>query len=236
MTHQLPDLPYAVNALEPHLDARTLTLHHDVHHAAYITALNKALESAPDRMQQESAGWLLLNLHRVPEAIRTEVCNNAGGHINHSLFWRAMRPPNGDAMPDLLVEAIDDSFGSLDKFKAQFEEAGRALFGSGWVWLVKPVEGGGKLQVLTTNGHGHPRALGYAPVLLNDVWEHAYYLKHESRRDDYLKNWWLLTDWHEAARRLARVQHPDERFTDVDVHDAAESPWRLPGEPPRPSV
>lgn len=236
MTHQLPDLPYAMDALEPHLDARTLTLHHHEHHAAYVKALNKALESAPDYLKQKSADWLLLNLDRVPEEIRNTVRDNAGGHVNHSLYWRAMAPPGGGTVPDLLAEAIDESFGSLDKFKAQFEEAGRTLFGSGWVWLVKPVEGGGDLQVLTTRGHDHPLSLGYAPVLLNDVWEHAYYLKHENRRIEYLKGWWALTDWNEAARRLARVQHRDATDTDAKESDVLEKSWRLPAEPSRPSV
>ena len=236
MTHQLPELPYAMDALEPHLDARTLTLHHDQHHASYVKALNKALQSAPDYMQKKSAEWLLLNLDRVPDAIRTEVRDNAGGHVNHSLYWRAMTPPNAGPVPDLLTDAIDDSFGSHEKFKAKFEEAGRTLLGSGWVWLVKPVEGRGKLQVLTTNGHDHPLSLGYAPVLLNDVWEHAYYLKHENRRADYLKGWWALTDWNEAARRLARVQHPDELAADATAQDLLENSWRAPGESRRPSV
>ncbi len=204
MKHLLPPLPYKPSALAPHIDARTMTLHHDLHHAAYVKALNEALEGAPELLQGKTAGWLLLNLDKVPENIRTTVRNNAGGHVNHSLFWQAMSPDGGGEPDGKLGEAIDHSFGSFAKFKTQFEEAGKAQFGSGWVWLVKARTGGDKLKVLTTPGHDNPLSQGFFPLLVNDVWEHAYYLKHENRRPDYLKGWWSVTHWKEAAHRLER--------------------------------
>lgn len=209
MKHILPVLPYAASALEPHIDARTMTLHHDMHHAAYVKALNLALESAPESLQDKTADWLFLNLSKVPEKIRTAIGNNAGGHINHSLFWRAMSPDGGGTPSGSLSKEINQAFGSFDKFKEQFEDAGTKVFGSGWVWLAKPQRGDGKLQVLTTSGHDTPLAQGYFPLLVNDVWEHAYYLKHENRRPEYLKSWWSVANWKEAERRLERSHHAD---------------------------
>lgn len=207
MKHQLPPLPYSVSALAPHIDARTLTLHHDKHHAGYVDALNRALEAAPESLLGKSAEWLLQNLDQVPENIRTAVHHNAGGHANHSLFWQVMTP-GGEPLPEPLAEAIDDSFDSFEKFKTQFEGAGSRLFGSGWVWLVKPAHGG-KLQVMTTEGHDNPVMEDCVPLLVNDVWEHAYYLKYENRRPEYLQGWWAVTNWKEAARRLTSAQHAD---------------------------
>jgi len=197
--HQLPALPYGHAALEPHIDARTLMLHHDRHHASYVEKLNAALEDYPE-LHERDALWLLLNPAAVPRRIRNAVRNNAGGHVNHSLFWRAMSPAAHGLAAGPLAEAIDRDFGSLDQFKARFERAGNAVFGSGWVWLARANADGGKLRVYTTQGHDHPLTRGHFPILVNDVWEHAYYLKHEHRRDRYLSGWWPLVDWQEAAR------------------------------------
>lgn len=202
--HELPPLPYAYTALEPAIDARTMTLHHDNHHKTYVEKLNAALEKFPD-FRQYSALWLLRNLDKVPKEIRTAVQQNAGGHVNHNLFWRAMKPAspgNAGAQGEpkgLLRDAINRDFGSFTAFKTQFEEAGAKLFGAGWVWLVRTLQDGGKLEVITTSGHDHPLVQHHYPLLLNDVWEHAYYLHYESRRADYLKAWWPLVDWERAA-------------------------------------
>ena len=201
MKHELPPLPYGYAALEPHIDARTIMLHHDKHHATYVNNLNAALAKLPE-LQERSAVWLLRNLDKVPEAARTAVRNNAGGHLNHSLFWRAMSPKGGAAPTGLLGDAIKRDFGSFEQFKTQFEEAGEKLFGSGWVWLARVQKEGGKLQVYTTSGHDNPMMQGHFPLLLNDVWEHAYYRKHENRRADYLNRWWAIANWEEAARRF----------------------------------
>lgn len=210
MKHLLPPLPYAPSALEPHIDAHSLTVHHGKHHAAYVEALNEALETAPEQLQGRPAHWLLLNLDQVPESIRETVRNNAGGHLNHSTFWQSMSPGAGAKVNGELGAAIDKSFGSMEEFKAGFEEAGTKLFGSGWVWLVKSPNGDDRLRILTTTGHDNPICQGYYPLLVNDVWEHAYYLQHENRRAEYLKNWWTLANWKEAGRRLARAGHPAE--------------------------
>jgi Fe-Mn family superoxide dismutase len=197
--HVLPDLPYAHAALEPHIDARTMQLHHDKHHAAYVEKLNAALEKQP-ALREHTAVWLLLNPGKVPEAIRAAVRNNAGGHVNHSMFWRAMSPAGGGKPAGALADAIKRDFGSFDEFKTHFNEAGEKHFASGWVWLVKTRDD--KLEVVTTPGHENPLQQGQFPLLLNDVWEHAYYLKHENRRGDYLKGWWAIVDWQEAARQF----------------------------------
>ena len=200
--HVLAPLPYAHAALEPHIDARTMLLHHDKHHASYVEKLNAALEKSAD-LRHKSALWLLLNLAKVPEEIRTTVKNNAGGHVNHGLYWRAMSPAGGGAPTGRLADAIKHDFGSFDLFKTKFDDAAAAFFGSGWVWLVKAQSEGGRLEIVTTPGHDHPLAEGRVPLLLNDVWEHAYYLKHENRRADYLKGWWAVVNWQEAAARYA---------------------------------
>lgn len=204
MKHVLPPLPYDATALEPHLDARTLRIHHGQHHAGYVDGLRRALLKAPPALQRESAGWLLRNPQRIPEAIRTAVLNNAGGHVNHSLLWRSMAP-GGGTPGGALAEAIDQAFGSLRRLRARFDEAGAAVFGSGWVWLVQPPGDSGPLRVMTTSGHGNPMSEGHVPILLNDVWEHAYYLKHQNRRADYLKRWWAVVDWSEVSRRYGRA-------------------------------
>ena len=210
MKHTLPPLPYDYAALEPHIDAQTMMLHHDRHHASYVANLNSALEMFPE-LHAHNALWLLLNLDRVPHRIRTAVRNNAGGHVNHSLFWRAMSPAAGGAPAGPLADAIGRDFGSLDELKARFAEAGDKQFGSGWVWLARTQHDGGKLGVFTTSGHGNPLIQGHFPILVNDVWEHAYYLKYENRRGDYLKSWWPVVNWEEAARRFERSDHSAER-------------------------
>ncbi len=208
--HVLPPLPYETAALEPHMDARTMMLHHGKHHAAYVEKLNTALEAFPD-LQQKSALWLLLNLAKLPKDIRMAVRNNAGGHVNHSLFWQAMTPGGGGAPTGPLADAIKHDFGSFELFKARFDKAGETLFGSGWVWLARAQKDGGRLEVITTSGHDNPLMQGRYPLLLNDVWEHAYYLKHENRRADYLHGWWQVVNWPEAARRFARSDHSAEQ-------------------------
>jgi len=197
--HVLPDLPYAHAALEPHIDVVTMHLHHDKHHATYVEKLNEAIDKHP-ALREHTAVWLMLNPGKVPEAIRAAVRNNAGGHVNHSMFWRAMSPRGGGKPAGALADAINRDFGSLEKFKTRFNEAGEKQFASGWVWLVKTRDD--KLEVVSTPGHENPLLQGQFPLLLNDVWEHAYYLKHENRRGDYLKGWWAVVDWEEAARQF----------------------------------
>jgi superoxide dismutase, Fe-Mn family len=213
--HLLPALPYGYAALEPHVDARTMKLHHDKHHASYVEKLIAALKKYP-KLHERSAIWLLLNPGQVPEEARTAVRNNAGGHVNHSMLWRAMSPGGNGEPAGALAEAIKRDFGGLEKFKARFDEAGEKLFGSGWVWLARTQQDGGKLEVFTTSGHGNPLMQGHFPLLVNDVWEHAYYLKYENRRADYLKGWWPVVNWHEVARRFERSELPLERRWEDD--------------------
>jgi Fe-Mn family superoxide dismutase len=203
LTHTLPPLPYGPAALEPHIDARTMILHHDKHHASYVEKLNAALEKYPD-LHACSAVSLLLNPDRIPPEARTAIRNNAGGHVNHSMLWRAMTPGGSGEPAGAFADAIKRDFGGLDKLRAQFDEAGERLFGSGWVWLARTQHNGDQLEVLTTTGHGNPLMQGHFPLLVNDVWEHAYYLKHENRRADYLHSWWSVVDWPEAGRRFNR--------------------------------
>lgn len=202
MTHLLPALPYDYAALEPHIDARTMELHHGQHHAGYVANLNAALESLP-QLRTRPADWLLRNLEQVPEAARSTVRNNAGGHVNHSMYWRAMTAAGGGAPAGALAEAMRRDFGGLEKFKAEFDAAGASLFGSGWIWLARTRRSGGKLVVLTTAGHDNPMQQDMRPILVNDVWEHAYYLRHQNRRSAYLEGWWAVADWREAERLFA---------------------------------
>ena len=215
LKHLLPALPYDHAALEPHIDARTMQLHHDKHHASYVEKLNAALEKYP-KLHERSAIWLLLNLGQVPEEARTAVRNNAGGHVNHCMFWRSMSPESGGEPTGAFADAINRDFGGTEKLKARFDEAGEKVFGSGWVWLARTQEDGGKLDVVTTSGHSNPLMQGSFPLLVNDVWEHAYYLKHENRRADYLQGWWSVADWREAARRFESSALPLERRWDND--------------------
>jgi Fe-Mn family superoxide dismutase len=201
MAHTLPPLPYPTNALEPHIDARTMEIHHDKHHQAYVTNLNTALEKAPD-VQNRPLEQLLAKLNDVPESIRTAVRNNGGGHWNHSFFWQIMAPKAGGAPSGKLADAITSSFGDFEKFKEQFAAAAAGRFGSGWVWLLND---GGKLSITSTPNQDNPLMDGKSPqsVLLGlDVWEHAYYLLYQNRRPDYVKGWWNVVNWGAVASRL----------------------------------
>jgi Fe-Mn family superoxide dismutase len=199
--HELPKLPYGRDALEPHIDARTMEIHHTKHHQAYIDNLNKALESQPE-LQKKSVEELLRGIQSVPEAIRTAVRNHGGGHANHSLFWQVMSPDGGGNPTGALAKAIDGALGSFDSFKEKFTAAAVGRFGSGWGWLAVK---GGKLEVLSTANQDSPLMDGATPLLGVDVWEHAYYLNYQNRRPDYVKAWWNVVNWEEVARRHAEA-------------------------------
>ena len=203
MAHELPPLPYAHDALEPHVDTQTMQIHHGKHHAAYVTNLNKALESAPD-LQGKSAEELIKNLAAVPDAIRGAVRNNGGGHVNHTMFWNLMAPNAGGAPTGALADAITAAFGSFDDFKAKFEAAGVGRFGSGWAWLV--VDKDGKVAITSTPNQDNPMMEGQTAILGVDVWEHAYYLKYQNRRADYLKAWWNVVNWNAVAKLYAAAK------------------------------
>jgi Fe-Mn family superoxide dismutase len=192
MAHTLPPLPYDYNALEPHLDEQTMRIHHDKHHATYVTNLNAALEGRPDFAIKTLDG-LISNLDSVPEGVRTAVRNNGGGHHNHTLFWEIMKPGGASTPQGVLNKAIQMAFGSFETFKEQFQKAGLGRFGSGWVWLVQ--DKGGKLSIESTANQDSPVMEGKHPVLGCDVWEHAYYLKYQNRRADYLGAWWNVVNW-----------------------------------------
>lgn len=199
---ELPPLPYDYAALEPYIDSETMRLHHDNHHVAYVESLNEALRQHPE-LQAQSVGDLLRDLDNVQEDIRNTVRNNGGGHLNHTLFWQSMAPNAGGDPTGALAEALVQAFGSFADFKQQFNEAGGDRFGSGWVWLVR--NQAGQLQILTTPNQDSPIMEGLYPLMGNDVWEHAYYLQYQNRRDEYLENWWNVVDWAEISRRLAAV-------------------------------
>jgi len=200
MTHKLPDLPYDYNALEPHIDARTMSIHHDKHHQGYVNNLNAALEKYPD-LQNKALVELLSDLDAIPADIRTAVRNNGGGHANHSLFWPCMSPQGGGEPTGKLAEAINKSFGSFGSFKEQFSKAAATRFGSGWAWLC--VDGGDKLVITSTPNQDNPVSEGLEPILGLDVWEHAYYLHYQNRRPDYIAAWWNVVNWDEVAKNLA---------------------------------
>jgi Fe-Mn family superoxide dismutase len=200
MAHELPALPYAHDALEPHIDTQTMQIHHGKHHNAYVTNLNKALESAPE-LQGKSAEALIKDLNAVPEGIRTAVRNNGGGHVNHTLFWNVMAPNAGGEPTGALGDAIRAAFGSFDEFKAKFEAAGVGRFGSGWAWLVLGKDG--RLAITSTANQDNPMMEGITPIMGCDVWEHAYYLKYQNRRPDYLKAWWNVVNWKAVAEIYA---------------------------------
>ena len=202
MAHQLPDLPYDYSALEPTIDAQTMKLHHDMHHAAYVKNLNAALEKYPN-LQSKSAEDLIRDLNAIPEDIRGAVRNNGGGHVNHTMFWKIMKPKGGGDPTGPIADAIKKDFGSFNDFKTQFEEKTAAQFGSGWGWLVWS---GGKLSIVTTPNQDNPITEGKYPVLGNDVWEHAYYLKYQNKRPDYLKAWWNTVNWDKVNERFATAQ------------------------------
>jgi Fe-Mn family superoxide dismutase len=200
MAHELPGLPYAHDALEPHIDARTMEIHHGKHHAGYVSKLNAALEGHDD-LAGKSVEDLLREIDSVPEDIRTAVRNNGGGHANHSLFWTVMGPDGGGSPEGDLAEAIDAAFGSFDAFKDQFSAAAGGRFGSGWAWLVKSADG--SLKVYSTANQDSPYMQGDVPLLGLDVWEHAYYLNYQNRRPDYVAAFWNVVDWSRVAENLA---------------------------------
>jgi Fe-Mn family superoxide dismutase len=201
MAFEVPPLPYDYNALEPHIDEQTMHLHHDKHHQAYVDKANAALEGTEfaDKPIEE----ILKNLDAIPEGKRTAVRNNGGGHYNHSLFWESMNPAGGGQPAGDLAAAIDSTFGSFDAFKEQFEAAGVNQFGSGWAWLVVD---GGNLAITSSANQDNPISQGKTPLLGNDVWEHAYYLKYQNRRPEYLKAWWNTVNWPVVAERFAAAQ------------------------------
>jgi superoxide dismutase, Fe-Mn family len=196
MPHSLPALPYSHDALEPHIDAQTMQIHHGKHHQTYVTNLNAALDKHPE-LHNKSLDELMQGLSTVPEDIRTAVRNNGGGHWNHSLFWKWMAPNAGGAPSGAIADAINSSFGSFDKFKDQFQAAGVGRFGSGWAWLVN---NGGNLEITSTPNQDNPLMEGKQAVLGVDVWEHAYYLKYQNRRADYLAAWWNVVNWNEVNK------------------------------------
>ena len=199
--HELPKLPYAFDALEPHIDARTMEIHHDKHHATYVTNLNKALEGHPD-LQGRAVGDLLRDIDRVPEAIRPAVRNNGGGHANHTLFWEIMGPGGGGSPSGELAAAIDQAFGGVAGFKEKLSAAAIGQFGSGWGWLILD---GGKLAIVAKPNQDSPLMDGKMPILGIDVWEHAYYLKYQNRRADYIQAWWNVVDWKQVAARFGQA-------------------------------
>ena len=200
MAFQLPPLPYAFDALEPHIDAKTMEIHHDKHHAAYVSNLNAALEKFP-ALQSKSIEALLKEINSVPEEIRTAVRNNGGGHMNHTMFWELMAPKAGGEPTGALADAINKSFGSFAAFKEQFAKAGMGRFGSGWAWLIKHDD---KLSIESTANQDQPIMEGKVALLGVDVWEHAYYLKYQNRRADYLAAWWNVVNWNEVANRFGK--------------------------------
>jgi Fe-Mn family superoxide dismutase len=203
MAFELAPLPYASDALEPHIDQQTMEIHHGKHHNTYVTNLNKALEGHAD-LQGHSIEDLLRQIDSLPEAIRTAVRNNGGGHFNHTLFWNIMGPNAGGAPSGELAEAIQAAFGSFDEFKAKFNAAATGRFGSGWAWLV--VSPDGAVSIETTEYQNNPIMQGKTAVLGVDVWEHAYYLKYQNRRPDYLAAWWNVVDWNKVAERYAAAK------------------------------
>ncbi len=201
MPFELPALPYAYTALEPHIDEQTMRIHHDKHHGTYVTNLNKALEGAPN-LQGKAIHELLRSLDTVPENIRTAVRNNGGGHYNHTMFWDLMKPGGPKAPGADLEKALTSTFGSVDKFKEAVNAAGLGRFGSGWAWLV--LDKAGKLAVVSTPNQDTPLMDGHRILLGVDVWEHAYYLKYQNRRPDYIAAWWNAVNWTEVAKRFGK--------------------------------
>jgi Fe-Mn family superoxide dismutase len=199
MAFTVPPLPYAFDALEPYIDKQTMEIHHDKHHGAYVTNLNKALESAPDLQNKTIEELLANNCAIVPDNIRTAVRNNGGGHINHSMFWQIMAPKAGGNPAGNVAQAINSAFGSFDQFKEKLNAAGVSRFGSGWAWLVKS---GGKVEIISTANQDSPVMEGKFPVMGVDVWEHAYYLKYQNRRPEYLGAWWNVVNWPEIEKRF----------------------------------
>ena len=199
MAFTLPQLPYDFGALEPHIDAKTMEIHHGKHHQTYVNNLNAAVEKAPE-LANKSLDDLIRNVNSAPEAVRTAIRNNGGGHWNHSMFWQIMAPKAGGEPGGSVGKAIKDGFGDFAKFRDQFNAAGIARFGSGWVWLVA---GGGKLSITSTPNQDNALMEGKKAILGLDVWEHAYYLKYQNRRPDYMNAWWNVVNWGEVEKRFA---------------------------------
>jgi superoxide dismutase, Fe-Mn family len=202
MAFELPQLPYAYDALEPHIDKETMNIHHTKHHNTYVTNLNNALQGN-EELQSKSVEELVSNLDAVPEAIRTAVRNNGGGHANHSLFWQLLSPNGGGAPSGELADAITKKFGSFESFKEEFGKAATGRFGSGWAWLVV---NNGELEVTSTANQDSPLSEGKTPVLGLDVWEHAYYLKYQNRRPEYITSFWNVVNWDEASKRYSAAK------------------------------
>jgi Fe-Mn family superoxide dismutase len=220
MSFKLPDLPYDLNSLEPHIDARTMGIHHGKHHQAYINNLNAALEGHSE-LADKTALELVMDLDSVPEEIRMAVRNNGGGHVNHTLFWTVMSPDGGGQPKGRLGKAIDESFGSFDAFKSEFSTAGATQFGSGWAWLG--VKGDGSLAVTKTPNQDNPISTGeMIPILGLDVWEHAYYLNYQNRRPDYIEAWWNVVDWDRVEGYYAMVRVGEKVLS---LADWAGSQW-----------
>jgi Fe-Mn family superoxide dismutase len=198
MAHSLPPLPYPSDALEPHIDKQTMEIHHGKHHNAYVTNLNAALEKHPE-LQSKSVEDLIRGISGVPEDIRTAVRNNGGGHVNHTMFWQIMGPNAGGQPTGPIAEAINAAFGGFDKFKEEFKKAAVGRFGSGWAWVV---DNGGKIAIESSPNQDNPMMDGKKPVFGIDVWEHAYYLKYQNRRPDYIDAWWNVVNWNEINKRL----------------------------------
>lgn len=203
MAFQLPDLPYDFGALQPHIDAKTMEIHHGKHHATYVAGINKALEGQDD-LAKLSIVELMAKLHEVPEGIRTAVQNHGGGHLNHCLFWKLMSPNGGGQPSGELKSAIDTTFGGFEAFQTQFNQAAATRFGSGWAWLT--IDKDGSLKVESTANQDTPVSNGRTPILGLDVWEHAYYLNYQNRRPDYVGAWWNVVNWEEVARNLAAAK------------------------------
>jgi len=200
MAHSLPPLPYPSDALEPHIDKQTMEIHHGKHHQAYVTNLNAALEKHPE-LQSKSVEELLRGINSVPEDIRTAVRNNGGGHANHSMFWQIMGPKAGGPPSGAIGDAINSAFGGFDKFNEEFKKAATTRFGSGWAWLI---DNGGRLSIESAANQDSPLMENKKVVMGLDVWEHAYYLKYQNRRPDYIDAWWNVVNWSEVNKRLAR--------------------------------
>jgi len=203
MAHELPALPYDYSALEPVIDTQTMKLHHDMHHGAYVKNLNAALEKHPG-LQSKKVEELLRDLNAVPEDIRTTVRNNGGGHMNHSMYWKIMKPQGGGEPSGQIAQVITKTFGSFKDFQAKFNDTGAKVFGSGWVWLAGKPDG--SFQLMSTPNQDNPISQGLFPIMGNDVWEHAYYLKYNNRRPEYLAAWWNVVNWDEINHRLASFQ------------------------------
>jgi Fe-Mn family superoxide dismutase len=198
MPFTLPSLPYAFGALEPHIDTQTMQIHHGKHHQTYVNNLNAAIEKAPE-LANKTIEELMRGIDAAPESVRTAVRNNGGGHWNHSMFWQIMGPNAGGEPSGKVADAIKTAFGGFDKFKEQWSAAGVARFGSGWVWLLND---GGKLSINSTPNQDNPLMEGKTPVLGLDVWEHAYYLRYQNRRPDYISAWWNVVNWDEVSKRF----------------------------------